>query len=283
MPIQFSPIVDAPVRGRGSNFSVQSLDLHELGLPFAPVVVVDDFRVTGQPFGPHPHAGFAAVTYVFEDSSASLRSRDSLGNDLVVGPGGIVWTHAGSGVLHEELPAERGHQLHGLQFFVNLSAANKLSSPRVLHLPGEDVPEWSNAAGDRVRVVVGSFGNVPSQLVPTEPFTLLDVALRHGISYRLQRDHNLIVYVFEGTVVARADGGERSISRSQAIALAGDGEVVTFEASTPARMLVLAGAEIKEPVVSNGPFIMNDESQIEAAIARYRAGQMGRLEPASIQ
>jgi hypothetical protein len=32
-----------------------------------------------------------------EDSEGKLRSRDSLGNDLVTGPGGIVWTQAGSG------------------------------------------------------------------------------------------------------------------------------------------------------------------------------------------
>ena len=57
----------------------------------------DEFRVTGRPFPPHPHAGFSAVTYVLEDSEGKLRSRDSLGNDLVTGPGGIVWTQAGSG------------------------------------------------------------------------------------------------------------------------------------------------------------------------------------------
>jgi redox-sensitive bicupin YhaK (pirin superfamily) len=62
---------------------------------------------------------------VFEDSKAALRSRDSLGEDVVVGPGGIVWTEAGRGVMHEELPAS-DDELHGLQIFVNLSAKNKL-------------------------------------------------------------------------------------------------------------------------------------------------------------
>jgi redox-sensitive bicupin YhaK (pirin superfamily) len=54
------------------------------------------------PFCPHPHAGFGAVTYVLEDSPGDLRSRASSGIDIV-GPGGIVWTHAGNGVVHDEV------------------------------------------------------------------------------------------------------------------------------------------------------------------------------------
>jgi hypothetical protein len=36
---------------------------------------------------------------------------------------------------------------------------------------------------------------------------------------------------------------------------------------------------MSEPVVMDGPFIMNDRSEIEAAAARYRAGEMGYLAP----
>jgi hypothetical protein len=68
---------------------------------------------------------------VFEDSPGDLRSRDSLGNDVVTGPGGIVWTQAGSGLLHEETPADPDRELHGLQVFVNLSSNNKLAAPQM--------------------------------------------------------------------------------------------------------------------------------------------------------
>jgi redox-sensitive bicupin YhaK (pirin superfamily) len=95
----------------------------------SPLAVLDDFRVGGLPFSPHPHAGFAAVTYVLEDSPGGVRSRASSGIDLVVGPGGIVWTHAGSGVVHEEIPAVPGRELHGLRLFVNLSSKHKLTPP----------------------------------------------------------------------------------------------------------------------------------------------------------
>ncbi|HUL67313.1 MAG TPA: hypothetical protein VLW55_22150, partial [Burkholderiaceae bacterium] len=77
MPIQISPLISARTRGNGS-FSVKTIDLEALGQRASPIALLDDFRVRGQPFGPHPHAGFSAVTYVLEDSQGSLRSRDSL-------------------------------------------------------------------------------------------------------------------------------------------------------------------------------------------------------------
>jgi len=280
MAIRFSPIVATRARGEGSSFSIRSIDLAALGDVASPVAVLDDFRVSGRPFGPHPHAGFSAVTYVFEDSPGSLRSRDSLGDDLVVDPGGIVWTLAGSGVLHEEIPAESGRELHGLQVFVNLSSTNKLVSPRLLHLASSDVPHWRSTTGDRVRVAVGSFEGIASSLVPTEPFQLLDVDLRRAIPFSLRAGHVALAYVITGDVVVRADGGELKASGGHAFALYGGAGRPLIETSAPAHLVLLTGPELREPVLSQGPFIMNEPSQLGAAFERYRSGGMGRLDPA---
>lgn len=280
MAVQLSPVITTRVQGGGGPFSVQSVDLERLGARASPVIVVDDFRVTGRPFGPHPHAGFATISYVFEDSEGHLRSRDSLGNDVVVGPGGIVWTQAGRGLIHEEIPAESGRELHGLQVFVNLSARNKLIAPRMFSLTPSEVPEWRGEAHDRVRVVVGSYEGLASPLVPAEPFTLLDVDLRQGINYTLDSAHNAIVYVRNGKVLARADGAQQQVRGDEAVGLHGGGPV-TLAALTPSRLVILSGAELHDPIVQQGPFIMNDGSQIQAAVARYRAGEMGHLESLS--
>lgn len=279
MSIQFSPVVAARPRPIPGFTSLRYLDLDELGVSGSPLAVLDDFRVRSLPFSPHPHAGFSAVTYVFEDSDGRLRSRSSSGVDVVVGPGGIVWTHAGSGVIHEESPANRGRELHGVQIFVNLGAKNKLSSPKVLHLDGDEIPEWRNDGDDRVRVVVGCFDDVRSPLVPIEPFTLLDVALRRQISFILEADHNTVVYVRSGSVAVQADGHLVEVDGAHAVALRGGDASVTLQAIVPAQLLVLSGAEISEPVVAEGSFIMNEQAQIEAAIRRHRAGEMGQLEP----
>jgi len=277
MSIQFSPVVAARAQVTGGTFSTKSINIWELGGRASPVAVLDDFRVSGRPFGPHPHAGFSAVTYVFEDSLGGLRSRDSLGNDLVLGPGGICWTQAGSGLIHEETPADADRELHGLQIFINLSSKNKLAAPRVLHMESRETPEWRNEADDRVRVMVGSFEGLSSPLVPAESFNLLDVELRREISIDLQPAHNALVYVVNGGISVRGGGGEQEVEGQQALALHGSGGRATFVASHPAHFLILSGAEIREPVVADGPFIMNDRAQIEAAFARYRAGGMGHL------
>jgi redox-sensitive bicupin YhaK (pirin superfamily) len=240
--------------------------------------VLDDFRVRGQPFSPHPHAGFSAVTYVFKDSEGSLRSRDSLGNDVVVGPGGIVWTQAGSGVIHHEIPADE-HELHGLQLFVNLSAKNKLVEPRMLRLQADDVPEWSNDAGDRVGVVVGAFEDRLSPLVPTELFTFLDIQLRCGVPFDIPAGHNALFYVVAGAMALRAGNSERKMAGGHAIALHGSGGQVAIEALAPSHLIVLSGPDMHEPMVVDGPFIMNEPAQIQAAFARYQAGKMGHLAP----
>lgn len=279
MAIEFSPVIVAEPRGGGA-FTINAFNLDALGGWSSAVVALDDFRVRSEPFPPHPHAGFSAVTYVFEDSQGALRSRNSLGHDVVVGPGGIVWTLAGAGVMHHEVPAQADRELHGLQLFVNLSAKNKLAKPRMLSLPRNQAPEWSDEVGDRVRVVVGSYGGLSSPLVPIEPFDLLDVKLRREIVLTLTKSQRVLVYVIDGAVRLRAGDRKASAQRGRLVALAGDGRA-TLQAVSPSHVIVLSSAVIREPVVASGPFIMNDRMQIDAAFKRYQAGEMGRLEPLS--
>jgi redox-sensitive bicupin YhaK (pirin superfamily) len=204
MPIQFSPVIASEREAVGLSPSKTSTSRSWAAA--SAIVLIHNFRVRGRPFPPHPHAGFSTVTYVFEDSLVSLRSRDSLGNDLVTGPGGIVWTQAGRGLMHEETPADPDRDLHEFQFLVNLSSKNKLVSPQVFRLQKSEVPEWRSGEGDRVRVLVGSFEGVSSPLVPAEPFSLLDVDLRGEILFNLRNGDGVVVYVLEGGLIVSGEG-----------------------------------------------------------------------------
>lgn len=275
MSIQFSALLPARAKTMGP------LQTHSLELADArssPVMVFDDFQVDGRPFGPHPHAGFSAVTYVLPSSPSRLRNRDSLGGHVVVRPGGITWLQAGSGVQHEEIPADEGKTLHGLQIFVNLSAKNKVVAPATFALQPDEIREWTSTSGERARVVVGSFGGVTSSLVPAEPFTLLDVALQRSFDFELDEGRNLVVYVRAGAVTVRADGREQPVASRTALAISGTGRV-RLSSQSPAQVILMSGPDLRERVVAHGPFIMTDQTQIQAAIERYRKGQMGQLEP----
>ena len=279
MAIQFSPVIAVQVQGDGHPFISHRVDLDKLGRFASPILMFDQGHVHGRPFSPHPHAGFSAVSYLFEDSGDALRTRDSLGNDVVTGPGGMVWTQAGNGLVHEEMAARPDGDLHMVQMFVNLPRDGKLAPPRVLHLDRDEVPEWRSGAGDRVRVLVGSFQGETSPLAPAQPFSFLDVRLRSAIPFGLAEGHNALVYVLSGAVAVSADGHERWLSAGHAVGMRGDGASVLLKAGEAAHLLVLSGAEIREPVVSWGPFIMNDRAQIDDAIARYQTGRMGELAP----
>lgn len=282
MPTRFSQVQSTNRHGNG-NFSVRRVDLPGLGIYGSPVAVLDHFHLRGNPFPPHPHAGFSTVSYVLEDSTGGLRSRDSLGNDLIAEPGSIVWTEAGRGMIHEESPADLDRELHGFQIFINLSSRKKFVPPRVLQLAAADVPEWRGHEGDRVRVLVGSFGDITSPLTPAEPFTLLDAHLHHEMHFSPANGSSVLIYVLEGEVSVVAGEGTRQLSKEEAVALHSNGEPIKIIATKPAHLLVLSGMEIREPVVMEGPFIMNEHPQIEAAYARYHAGDMGRLEPLVIR
>ena len=65
----------------------------------------------------------------------------------------------------------------------------------------------------------------------------------------------------------------------KAVALSGFGAGVSLEAHQPTQLLNVPGAEIREPVVAHGNFIMNDAAQIEEAVERHRTGAMGELRP----
>jgi redox-sensitive bicupin YhaK (pirin superfamily) len=105
-----------------------------------PFLSVDHFWMSQPTFAPHPHAGFNAVTYLFEDSQTSFINRDSLGHQVEIAPGDLHWTQAGAGLMHEELPRDMGRAAHGLQIFVNLPAAAKHAPPQVHHVDAADMP-----------------------------------------------------------------------------------------------------------------------------------------------
>ena len=248
MSIHFSPVLAAHPRVDRDGFSAVSLKLDATGERASPIASLDEFRLRAPTSGCKPHQAHSTVTYVFDDSPAGLRRRDSLGNDLVVGPGGVVWTQADRGVVHEELPAEPGRELHGLQLFVHLGPRAHAAAPRVVQLAGTEVPEWTSDAEDRVRVVMGRFRGVVSPLASHNFLELLDIELRRGISLPLPDAHAALVYVRSGRIRIRADGRERRVAARHAVALFGaGGGRLTFEAVQTARFLVLSRPEIGLP------------------------------------
>ncbi|WP_439886066.1 pirin family protein [Pseudomonas sp. MBLB4123] len=150
----------------------------------SPFLGIDHAWMSAPTFAPHPHAGFSAVSYVFLDSETAIENRDSLGNHNLIQPGGLHWAAAGSGIVHEEIPAEAGKTVHSLQIFVACAPERRDSLPFALSLEPQDVPV-AHLPGAKVRVVAGRYGQVVSPLLPPVEVTLLDILLDDGATLEI--------------------------------------------------------------------------------------------------
>ncbi|MBS1004513.1 pirin family protein [Acetobacter thailandicus] len=267
----------AAVKRPGSwEFQAANTSSRSVGTDIDPIITIDHFHIRTPQFPPHPHAGFSALTYLFEESEGPFMSRDSRGNTHVSRPGGFIWTVAASGVIHEEFPLEEGKLSHGLQVFVNLSAEEKKKAPQSLFVDGPDIPVVERD-GVRVRIASGNHGGVSAAIAPPGDITFLEVQLQAGSRFEhpLPADQRALVYVIDGSVQVAG----QELGALEAASLAQNGDTIVIDAQAPARVVVIAGPPLREPLVQHGPFAMNSEADINAAIERYHRGEMGRLEP----
>lgn len=234
-----------------------------------PFIMVDHFRMTEPVFAPHPHAGFSAVTYLFDDSATGMVSRDSLGGEHEILPGGLHWTLAGRGVMHDEFPIETGAEAHGLQIFVNLPAEQKLREPLVMRLAPEQMPRRVGAGWRAVQV----FGGTAELDLPWPvALALVDIEAGARYDFTLAEGEQGFALVIDGS----GHTADLPLSIGRALSLAGTG-TTPIQADEALRLAVFSGRPLREPLVRHGPFVMSDEGQIVAALQRFQTGGMGRL------
>ncbi len=256
----------------GSGFEAESW--REPAALLDPFLLVEHFRMREPAFAPHPHAGFSAVTYLFDDSATGMVSRDSLGGEHDIAPGGLHWTLAGRGVMHDEFPAEAGREAHGLQIFVNLPADQKLRMPEVLRLAPRQMPRHEGAGWRAVQVFGGASGlGLPGPVA----LSIVDIAAGARFDTALAAGEQGLALVVRG----RGAAGELPLSPGHALSLT-DAAGVTLQADEPLRLACFSGRPLHEPVVRHGPFAMSDEGQVVAALQRFHSGGMGRLSPRTL-
>ncbi len=250
-----------------------------------PFLMLDAFRNDNPDdyiggFPDHPHRGFETVTYML---AGRMRHHDSAGNEGMLGPMGAQWMTAGSGLIHSELPEQEEGLMEGFQLWVNLPARNKMIAPYYQDIPAKAIPEFTTDAGVRVRVIAGvSHGVVGAVERPdTEPL-YLDIHLPAGSSFSQPVDpgFNAFTYTYRGEVMI----GQTTVSDRHMAILANDGgDAVHIEAREAARMILVAGKPLNEPIVQYGPFVMNTQEEIQQTLQDYKAGHFQRAAVTSVQ
>ena len=166
--------------------------------------------------------------------------------------------------------------MRGFQLWVNLPARDKMTAPRYQEFAPEKIPVARPVQGVSAKVIAGSVGDVhgPVQAVATDP-TYLDLTLSPGSRYvhALPEGHNAFVYPFEGSVRVGAGEGARVLAARELGALGAGTEVEIAAEDGAARVLLIAGKPLREPIAKYGPFVMNTEAEIYQAVADLRAGK----------
>jgi quercetin 2,3-dioxygenase len=231
----------------------------------------------------HPHRGFETVTYMLE---GQFEHEDSAGNKGAIAAGDVQWMTAGSGVVHSEMPArsirQRGGRIHGFQVWVNLPARDKMMPPRYQEVPASRIPQAATGDGRaHVRVIAGEALGARAVIDTRTPIVYQDWSLKPGavVEQPLAEGHHAFVYVFEGHAEV---GSERESLRDGELGLLGPGDSVRLAipsgTTAGARLLLLAGQPLREPVARYGPFVMNTESEIRQAVSDFQAGRFAQIQ-----
>jgi redox-sensitive bicupin YhaK (pirin superfamily) len=227
-------------------------------------------------FPSHPHRGFETVTIMLE---GRMRHQDSVGNVGLLEPGSVQWMTAGRGIIHSEMPEQDEGRMAGFQLWVNLAAKDKMTAPAYRDVPPADVPVVELDSGVRLRVIAGQALGVAGavQRPTTEPL-VLDVALPAGSTFDavMPAGHNAFAYVYGGGVVTIGEGASARVDSERMAILTNDtaADGVRLRAETDARVLLVAGAPLNEPIAQYGPFVMNTTAEIHQAVADFQRGAL---------
>ena len=180
----------------------------------------------------------------------------------------------GRGVIHSEMPKQVNGLMRGFQLWINLPAAQKMSDPDYLEFTPAGIPEVE-AKGARVRVLAGEHAGVQGAVRdPNTDVLYLDVALPAGSTFQrtVPAGHNAFVYVYRGE--ADVAGTAVPAQRMAILANSADADGVVIEAKGEARVLLIAGRPLNEPIAQYGPFVMNTEQEIHQALQDFREGRL---------
>lgn len=278
-----------PPRGHwvGDGFPVRSLFSYDrMGASnISPFLLLDyagpsEFQPTQRRrgVGQHPHRGFETVTVVY---AGELEHRDTSGAGGLIGKGDVQWMTAGAGIVHEEFHSQRfteqGGLLNMVQLWVNLPASAKDTPAAYQTLLNKDIPRVSlEDEGGTLRVIAGEYLEHKGPAKTFTPINVWDLSLEPGarVNLPVPEGHTTLVAVLNGSVQIN----DTDVLREAELAnLDREGQEIVLESNNDARLLVMSGEPIDEPVVGYGPFVMNTEGEIKKAMLDFQAGKFGAL------
>ncbi|SFN98583.1 hypothetical protein SAMN04488519_10322 [Algoriphagus ornithinivorans] len=229
----------------------------------------------GLPFGPHPHRGMETVTFILE---GDIMHKDSSGHESVIGPGGVQYMTAGKGLIHAEVSSsefkKKGGDLEILQLWLNLPAAKKMMDPNYIGLQKDEIPTFELSEGKiQVQQLFGEWNGVKGAFEGTFPITMSTIYLEEGSQFtkEIPEDENIFFYLVRGEVKIN----QEEIQFRHLVEFENEGSTLSVEALEKSILILGHAKPFNEPVVAQGPFVMNSQQEIYEAYEDYQQGKFG--------
>jgi len=234
---------------------------------FDPFLLLDNFGsanpqdyMAGFPW--HPHRGMETVTYMIR---GEVKHEDSLGNKGVIKSGDVQWMTAGSGIIHQEMPLLFKGKMQGLQLWINLPQKHKMTAPKYHGFNKNELP-LLNQDKSKIILIAGNIedkkGAIQDKFVN---IIYLDVHLQGNFVYDIAKE-TAFIFVYEGT----AEIGGKKIFEGQCALLSKKGKIL-LEGN--AKLILVAGNPLHEPVAWGGPVVMNSPKELDQAFREIKQGK----------
>jgi len=211
-----------------------------------PFVLFDHFILKeGTGFPNHPHRGFEAITYFFE---GGMNHKDNLGNDKFVSQGGAQVFCAGSGLIHSEMPANKG-TTRGIQLWINLAKKEKGISPTYQFFEKEDLPGYSK---DHIDVTVIAGQNSPIFLNTKIEYLFLRYKKTSNYLKKIRKRSNVVVYVVNGKF--RINNQLLEPREAFIISTQSD-DLINILSESEGEIIICIGFPHNENIYQHGPYV----------------------------
>ena len=221
--------------------------------------------------GQHPHKGFETVTIAIK---GKVEHKDNHGNTGIIGQGDVQWMTAGSGIMHQEFLEkqfnETGGEFSMVQLWVNLPAKDKLTPPNYQAITKEMVQRLE-IKGNIINVIAGEFEGSLGPAKTFSPVNMFVIDLQNSLTLDLPADYTTMALVLDG----EAEINNTKVSASHLVRFENVGETIDIKTSSSAKLMVLSGQPLHEPIAHYGPFVMNTQGEIMHAIDDFNAGKFG--------
>lgn len=230
--------------------------------------------------GGHPHRGIATLTYVIHGEDEHF---DSAGNYARVHSGGVQWMNAGNGIIHDETlnydSRTDSKLIHAFQFWINLPSAIKAQKPAYLAIEGDQVPFKELPAGKgSIKVIAGEYEALKSIIPAYSEQFLYHIKLNPGATFEMEFANDLEVAAYLPVFPAILNdeyykaGDFVEFDRMEGII------ELRNENDEAGDLIIFGGERYKEPIVAEGPFVMNSELDIANAYRDFYNGDYGKIE-----